>query len=347
MAVSIYEVATEARVSIATVSRVLNGRPSAQVAPATQKRVREAALRLDYYPSGVARGLARGRMNTIGLVLYYEQPSVTSDPYLGPCLDGILAVHKRDHQNTVLFTKSSWAEALEHLPSFCNGHCDGLLVILPHTDSAIIGALAGLKVPFLLVGDSRDDPDLVCVDVDNVGAGRDAVRYLIGLGHRRIAAFCGNAIFCSSGQRLEGYRQAHEEAGLLYDPSLVRDGSYFPAPGSCDASVRALLDRPLAERPTAIFCFNDNIAIDTLHALRKHGIAVPQEMSVIGFDDVPAATAVHPALTTVRQPIRAIGERAADLLLAQINGAVVPGQKDLLPAQIIVRESTSPPPKLE
>lgn len=95
MAVSIYEVATQANVSIATVSRVLSGGSSAKVAPATEKRVRDAARRLEYYPSGVARGLARGRMNTIGLVLYYEQPSVTSDPYLGPCLDGILAAHKR------------------------------------------------------------------------------------------------------------------------------------------------------------------------------------------------------------------------------------------------------------
>ena len=242
--------------SIATVSRVLSGRP-AQVAVATQKRVREAARRLEYHPSGVARGLARGRMNTIGLVLYYEQPSVTSDPYLGPCLDGILAVHKRDHQNTILFTKSSWTEALEHLPSFCNGYCDGLMLILPRTDSAIVEALAGLKVPFLLVGDSRNDPDILCVDVDNVGAGREAVRYLAGLGHQRIAAFCGDTNFLSSGQRLDGYGQGLEEIGVVYDPSLVREGSYFPWPGSCDANVQAMLDRPQSERPTAIFCFND------------------------------------------------------------------------------------------
>lgn len=345
MAISIYEVAAEAKVSIATVSRVLNGRPAAQVAVATQKRVREAARRLDYHPSGVARGLARGRMNTIGLVLYYEQPSVTSDPYLGPCLDGILSVHKREHQNTILFTKSSWAEALEHLPSFRNGYCDGLMLILPKTDSAIVEALAGLEVPFLLVGDSRDDPGLLCVDVDNVAGGRAAVQFLIGLGHRRIAAFCGSADFRSSGQRLEGYQQALESAGIVYDPALVRQGSYFPEPGSCEANVQALLKLPLPERPTAIFCFNDNLAIDTLQALQKHGITVPREMSVIGFDDIPAATAVRPALTTMRQPIHAIGERAAELLLARINGVVVPERKNLLAAEIVVRESTAAPPK--
>lgn len=344
MAVSIYEVATEARVSIATVSRVLSGGSAAQVAPATQERVREAARRLDYYPSGVARGLARGRMNTIGLVLYYEQPSVTADPYLGPCLDGILAVHKREHQNTVLFTKSSWAEALEHLPSYCNGFCDGLLLLVPHTDSAIVRELSGRDIPFLLIGDSRDDSDLLCVDVDNIGAGRAVVQYLIGLGHRRIAAICGDAVFCSSGQRLEGYRQGLKEAGLAYNPSLVRDSSYFPVPGSCEADVRALLERPRNERPTAIFCFNDNIAIAAREALEKQGVAVPREMSVIGFDDVPAASTVRPALTTVRQPIRHIGERAAELLLAKINGTLSES-RHLLPAEIIVRGSTSAPPK--
>ncbi len=344
MAISIYEVAAEAKMSIATVSRVLSGRP-VQVAVATQKRVREAARRLEYHPSGVARGLARGRMNTIGLVLYYEQPSVTSDPYLGPCLDGILSVHKREHQNTILFNKSSWAEALEHLPSFCNGYCDGLMVILPRTDSAIVDALARLKFPFLLVGDSRNESELLCVDVDNAGAGREAVRYLVGLGHRRIAAFCGDTTFLSSGQRLEGYKQGLEEFGIAYDHALVRQGSYFPSPGSCEANVQAMLDLPLSERPTAIFCFNDNIALETIRSLQKRGILVPQEMSVIGFDDIPAAATNTPAVTTMRQPIHRIGERAAELLLASINDSVEPGQKDLLPAEIIVRESVSAPPK--
>ncbi|MBC8141195.1 MAG: LacI family DNA-binding transcriptional regulator, partial [Armatimonadetes bacterium] len=126
MAVSIYEVATKANVSIATVSRVLSGGRGARVAPATERRVREAARHLDYHPSGVAQGLARGRMNTVGLIMYYGNPSVTSDPYLGPCLDGILETHKREHQNTMLFTEGGWDDARTHLPTYCNGYCDGL-----------------------------------------------------------------------------------------------------------------------------------------------------------------------------------------------------------------------------
>ncbi len=347
MAVSIYEVAAEAKVSIATVSRVLSGGGGARVARATQERVLEAARRLEYHPSGVARGLARGRMNTVGLVLYYEQPSVTSDPYLGPCLDGVLAVHKRDHQNTVLFTKSSWEEALAHLPSYCNGYCDGLLLMLPRTDSAIVGELAARDLPFVLVGDSRDDPDglLCCADVDNVAAAEAAVGHLIALGHRRIAAFCGDTVFCSSGQRLDGYRRALEAAGIPFDPSLVRPGTYFPRPGAVEADVRALWDeRPESERPTAVFGFNDAIALAAADALRARGLRIPADVSLIGFDDVPAAAAADPPLTTVRQPIRAIGERAAELLLARVNGEAEPGRRALLPGEIIFRATTAPPP---
>lgn len=343
MPVSIYEVAAEARVSIATVSRVLSDRPNAQVSSATRKRVHEAARRLEYHPSGVARGLARGRMNMIGLVLYYEQPSVTTDPYLGPCLDGILAVNKRNRQNTVLFTKSSWGEALEQLPSYCNGYCDGLMLMIPHMDSDIVAALACRDIPFVLVGDSRDDPNLLSADVDNVSAGRDAVRYLIGLGHRRIAAFCGNETFCSSGQRLEGYRQALQEADISCDPSLVLPGSYFGTPGSGYENMRAILQRPKSEWPTAVFCFNDHIALGALQALNERGVAIPEEMSIIGFDDSPGAAVSSPPLTTICQPIQAIGECAAQLLLARIEGTVEAGRKELLPAEIIIRSSTGPP----
>ena len=343
MPVSIYEVAEEAKVSIATVSRVLSGRQSAQVAPATEARVRAAAQRLEYYPSGVARGLARGCMSTIGVVLYYEGNSVTNDPYLGPCLDGILSVHKHHHQNTVLFTKSSWAEALEHLPSYCNGFCDGLLVMLPRTDSTLVEALSDRDIPFVLIGDSRDNPGLLCVDVDNEGGGRTATRHLIDLGHRRIAAFCGEPIFFSSQQRLAGYKQALMEAGIAYDPGLVFASSYFDS--SCGfENMHTILRRPCGERPSAVFCANDTIALGALAALQERGVSVPEEMSLIGFDDAPIAQASTPQLTTMRQPIRTLGECAAELLLAMIAKGSTVQQSALLPAALIVRASTAPPP---
>jgi DNA-binding LacI/PurR family transcriptional regulator len=282
-------------------------------------------------------------MNTVGLVLVYNQPSVTSDPYLGPCLDGILDVNKRNRQKTVIFTEDSWADALENLPSYCDGHCDGLMLIIPRLDSEIVPVLKRRNTPFLLVGDSRDDPGLMTVDVDNVGASREAIGYLAGLGHRRIAAFGGNQDFCSNNQRLQGYREGLEEAGVPFDPALAFPGEYWPDSGY--ANLRALLDRypSASERPTALFCFNDKIALGALRALEERSIAVPAEMSVIGFDDIIEAAASHPALTTVRQPIRQVGGRAAELLLARINGNAAPGMKEVVPAKIVVRESTAPP----
>ncbi|MBC8141687.1 MAG: LacI family DNA-binding transcriptional regulator, partial [Armatimonadetes bacterium] len=343
MAVSIYEVATQANVSIATVSRVLSGARGARVAPATERRVREAARHLDYHPSGVARGLARGRMNTVGLIMYYGNPSVTSDPYLGPCLEGILATHKREHQNTMLFTEGGWDDARTHLPTYCNGYCDGLLLLTPTTNTPFIEVLTKRDIPFVLIGDSREEPGVLSVDVDNVGAARESVAYLISLGHRRIAAFCGDDLFFSSAQRLAGYKRALADAGLPYDDSLVFPGSYFGSPGSGYENMQTVLSDLAINKVTAVFCFNDAIALGAMQALREAKIACPAQMSVIGFDDFAGAKS-EPALTTMRQPIHEIGERAAELLINRING--LEAERALLPAQLMVRGSTAPPPGL-
>jgi LacI family transcriptional regulator len=344
---SIREVAAAANVSLSTVSKVLNNRTDVHISPATRERVRNAAQRIGYHPSAIARGLAGMRMNTLGLIMAYDQESVTADPYLGPCLDGILDINKQRHQKTVLFTENGWDDALANLPSYCDGHCDGLMLIIPRLDSAIIGALKARRspVPFILVGDSREDEGVVCVDVDNVRAAREAVAYLIALGHRRIAAFCGNADFCSSAQRLEGYRRALEEAGIPYDSDLVLPGEYWGGFGR--ENVNRLLDRftgdRAAESPTAIFCFNDRIAAGTLEALAERGISVPDEMSVMGFDDISGAATMTPPLTTVRQNVREVGRLAAATLLDLINGTIAPGHRTWADTEIVIRGSTAPP----
>src|SRR6185437_6406498 len=178
--------------SRATVSRVLNGSTASLVAEATRERVRQAAIELGYHPSAVARGLAGKPMNTVGVVLAYILPSVTADPYLGPVLDGILDVDKRWHQKTVLFAENDWEEAYRSLPMYRDGHCDGLILVIPRMDSLLVPALQQSDLPFVVIGYSREDSDITVVDVDNVGIAREAVTYLIAQGHRRIAALCGN-----------------------------------------------------------------------------------------------------------------------------------------------------------
>lgn len=344
------EVAAEANVSQSTVSKVLNNVHDAQIPDTTKYRVREAALRVGYHPSAIARGLAGKRMNTLGVVMAYSQESVTSDYYLGPCLDGILEVNKRNRQKTVLFTEGCWEEALEQVPSYCDGHCDGLMLIIPRNSSQIIEALRtrpGRRIPFVLVGDSRRDERLVTVDVNNTVAAHSAVTHLIRRGHRRIAAFCGNADFLSCEQRHEGYRLALKDAGLPYDPDLVFEGEYFAVSGRQNALH--LLERagkmPPPLHPTALFAFNDNIALGALEVFTERGVQVPEQMSVIGFDDIAEAASVHPGgLSTVRQNVRAVGSSAAKTLLRLIHGDIAAGHKEWVPTEIVARGTVADAP---
>lgn len=344
MAASIREVAREANVSLSTVSKVLNAKPNAKFALATRERVVAAAKRVGYHPNAIARGLSRKRMETIGVIMAYDQASVTTDPYLGACLDGILHISKKRHQKTVIFTEDSWEETMPSLPSYCDGHCDGLLLIIPRTHSEIVPALAARgDVPFVLVGDSPESDLLTAVDVDNAGAAAAAVAYLISLGHRNIVALCGNSELRSNTQRLEGYRRGLEAAGLSYRLDYVFSGQYWQQDGF-DNTVHLLTQFPdSGERPTALFCFNDAIARGACDALAEAGISVPNEMSVIGFDDSINAVSRAPMITTMRQDIRSVGECATGLLLDILSGISELGSKRLVPADLIVRETTAPP----
>jgi DNA-binding LacI/PurR family transcriptional regulator len=342
---SIREVAREANVSLSTVSKVLNAKPNAKFAPATRERVIAAAKRVGYHPNAIARGLSRKRMETIGVIMAYDQVSVTTDPYLGACLDGILHVSKQRRQKTVIFTEDSWDDTLPNLPSYCDGHCDGLLLIIPRTQSEIVFALeARNDVPFVLAGDGPESDTLTSVNVDNTAGAEEAVAHLISLGHRKIAAICGNAELRSNTQRLEGYRKALEAAEIPWRPEYLFSGHYLIQDGYDNATQ--LLERfpDPQDRPTAIFCLNDSIARGACDALLEAGIVIPDQMSVIGFDNSINAVSRLPFLTTIHQDVRGVGESAVRVLLGLINDEIQPGYKELLPASLVVRQTTGPVP---
>ena len=342
---SIKDVAKAANVSLSTVSKVLNGRNDAHISPRTRDIVIAAAEQIGYHPSIVARGLTGKRMEAIGVIMAYAESSVTSDPYLGPCLDGILAVAKEHHQKTILFLEDSWRDIRKKLPIYCDGNCDGLILIIPRLDSDIIPALEqhSRSVPFVVAGDSRDDMPLTCVDVDNIRTSMDVVRYLFRLGHTRIAAFCGYDDFCSSQQRLAGFRLAYKEAGLPLSDDWIFPGGYRHEFGAQNALrlLQYLQNTPTDKCPTAVFCFSDSIALGALQTFKDYKIAIPEQLSVVGFDDIPAAALPHPALTTVRQNVRRIGEEATRLLLGRIGGQIAIGERILLPGEIIPRDTTA------
>ena len=322
---SIKDVAAAAQVSLGTVSKVLNERSDANISHATRERIRIAAHRIGYHPSALARGLAGKRMNTIGVVMAYSQDSVTSDPYLGPCLDGILAQSKSRNQKVMLFLEGEWTDALESVPSYGEGHCDGLLIVIPRLNSPFLARLRERhpRLPFVLIGDSREDDPMPCVDIDNVEAARLATDYLIQQGHRRIATFCGNHDFCSNYQRMNGYRQALLEAGIVFDSRYVFSGEYHSEWGERNAH-RLLDDFAPADRPTAVFCFCDAVAVGALAGFAERHVRVPEAISVIGIDDIPRAAGLK--LTTVRQSVRNIGVQSVQTLLDLLGE-----NKDTLP----------------
>nr|WP_301002543.1 LacI family DNA-binding transcriptional regulator [Capsulimonas corticalis] len=335
------DVAKACGVSVATVSGVLNNTPDA-AGPETRERVLEMIQQMNYSPNAVARGLSHRRMNTIGVVMDYSGwGSLIADQHLGPIIDGVVAQNSRLRQKTLLYTER-WSDAIANIPSFCDGFCDGLILIVPMAPENFFAQLFYRRTPFVIIGDHRTEPNMSIVDLDNIDAGRRITSYLIGLGHKRIAMLRGEDIHQSSLLRAQGYREELADNQLEYDPAIDLHGGYNVASGYKQAIT--LLDRPLESRPTALFCGDDRIALGALSALEERGVRVPEEISVVGINNSGEGASAKTPLTSMRQPGQEMGERAVDLLLSHIKGEEMPGRKMILPGSLIVRDTSGPAP---
>jgi DNA-binding LacI/PurR family transcriptional regulator len=327
---TIRDVAARAGVSHQTVSRVLNDHHL--VSPATRQRVEQAIRELDYVPSPIARGLNSNRTHSIGLVSWD-----LSDHFFAQVAAGAEIEARRRGYYLVIATVEENAEAAErgYLRLMIERRVEGLIVARPRVPISVDQAF---RVPVVAIA-SSEAPGLTVVDVDNLRGGRDAVGFLLQRGHRRIATITGPMGWPSSHARLEGYREALCEARVPYDASLVEPASGWGLADGQRAMAR-LLDRqaPL----TALFAYSDLIAIGAIKELRGRGLRVPEDVSVVGYDDIPVAAYVDPPLTTVRQPMREVGERAASLVLDGIVGGTAGGVQ-LLSTRLIVRGSVTGP----
>lgn len=342
-------------------SVVLNGATSsARVSEATRHRVQEAAARLCYRRNAVALGLSRSRMDTLGIVATIDGHDINL--YFLEVLNGILEGAAEREQIATVFSVADWKTEEARLLAYCDGRIDGLVLIAPNFSPSFLETLTHLT-PFVALHSNHRFPGLWNLDVDNEAGGYAITHYLIGMGHRRIAHFPGEAELEGAQKRIAGYRRALEEAGLAYDPTLVMPGGFNRNSG--ERRMAAMLERrdeiPL---PTAIFCANDAIAYGCMEVLASAGIRVPQDISITGFDDTMMAHMTKPLLTTVRQPFRQMGHRAVALLLSQIHndreaGLVEPsgaeislstpddlleGRTEIFPVELIIRESAGPPP---
>jgi len=337
---TIRDIAKASGVSVATVSYVLNDGPR-KVNPETRDRVRKQMDKLGYQPNAIARSLYTGRTNTIGVVLYtYGSTNPVASPYFGLVLGGILESASLLRKSTMLMLEPITEESTHHISMYCDGRSDGLLFIAPPETFKIVKAMVGRRVPYILVNDSYPDPNVATIDIDNTKAARKMMQYLIDKGHRRIAFMNGDNRLDSAASRDAGYTHALHDAGLTYDPALDIKGQYLERSGY-DRAL-SLYKLPQSERPTAIFCGSDQIALGALRAARELNLRVPQDISIAGFDDIPNAAESNPPLTTVHQPLYRMGQEAVKMLFKRVDGADL--EKCELEIEIIERGSVGNPP---
>jgi LacI family transcriptional regulator len=332
--VTIREVADLAGVSVATVSRVMNGR--GDVAPSTRELVLRVVRDHGYTTSRAARGLSGGRTGLVGATVPLVHPA-----YFSFILSGAAeALSERDMRLVLCPTQHEHDREVSLLERMMHGTTDGGLLILPQESAGELETLLLHGYRFVVV-----DPMLPLNErIPSVSAAHSAgadiaVKHLLGLGHRRIAAITGPRGWIASEERLRGYQAALAAAGILPEPELVAEANFEIDMGL--RAARRLLD--LHEPPTAIFAFNDNIAIGVLQAARERGVRVPEELSIVGFDDVEAAEIVTPQLTTVRQPLAEMGRMAVSLLERLIEGQRIEALHVELRTQLVVRQTTAPP----
>jgi LacI family transcriptional regulator len=337
------DIARRSGVSTATVSYVVNNGPRS-VLPATRERVLEAIADLNYHPNAHARGLRGKKTNTIGVVFPHIVEAPFENVYFGPVLAGIIDIATQRKKATMLFTAFDWDEAERSAPQLCDGRCDGFLVVAPLRETRLVGDLLAREVPAVVIGTHPALARVDTVDADNIQGGRLAANYLASLGHRRIGIVLDEALRTSTAERLEGFRIGLRECGLPTDDRLVIQR---PADGKPRSLVefRTWLRDPVS-RPTAIFCVQDDSACRAVDYATDIGLRVPEDLSIVGFDDIACAASCSPPLTTIRQPMRQIGFRAAELLCERIDAFRTEPHDFLLDVQLIERCSTAPPPEL-
>ncbi len=330
MNVTIYDVAREANVSMATVSRVVNGNPN--VKPATRKKVLEAIDRLGYRPNAVARGLASKKTTTVGVII----PDISS-VFFAELARGIEDIATMYKYNIILSNSDQNKNKEIHLINTMLGkQVDGIVFMGGEITEEHIKEFQSSPVPVVLAATVDKTMTIPSVNINYEEASYEIVKQLIDSGNKRIALLSGALDTDVDVQKLNGYKKALTEAGLDMKDELIINGDYSYQAGM-DAVAEFL---KLEEKPTAIFVASDEMALGAIHGVQDNGLFVPQDIEVVGFDNTRLASMVRPTLTTVVQPMYDIGAVAMRLLTKYMNKETVDEQNVILPHRIIERDST-------
>lgn len=335
---TLHDVARAAGVSIATVSATIN--QTANVSPELQERVRRAIAELGYHPDGIARSLKKRSTQTLGLII-----SDISNPFFTSLVRGIEDVaNSRGYSLILCNTDEDIDKERAYLRLLRSRRVDGLIMAAAGAVEDYHRFFAEANTPLVFIDRKVPTVPADAVVVDNVSGARQVVEYLLRLGHRRIGAITGLPQISTTHERVEGYRQALEKAGIPVEPTHMRCGN-SRLEGGYQAAL-ALLDLP--KRPTGIFATNNLMAIGLMRAVAERDLRCPGEISVACFDDFEWASVFRPCLTTVAQPTYEMGVRAAEILFARLGRTLTGDPKEIvLSPTLMVRDSCAAPPPEE
>ncbi|MDX0712058.1 LacI family DNA-binding transcriptional regulator [Sinorhizobium medicae] len=327
------DVAKVAGVSVATVSAVINS--SAPVSPELRSRIEQAIGQIGYKRNAIARSLKLGTTRTVGLMV-----ADITNPFFTDVVAVIQEVlHRAGYAVMLCCSDEDVILQHEQIALLIDRSVDGLIIAPAGDDETLKRMIAAASLPTVLIDRLCDGIDTDAVVLDNRRAVQDATRYMLGLGHRRIGYISGALDTSTGRERLSGYRAALEAAGLPFEESLIRIGNFREK----DAYTAAIQLLTSPERPTGIFSANNLMVIGVMKAIRDIGLRCPDDVSVASFDDFPWADVFQPHLTTIAQPVQAIGEQAAQLVLDRLSGASPETPRRLvLQGRLVIRDSCRP-----
>jgi LacI family transcriptional regulator len=328
---TIRQIAKLAGVSRSTASRVLNNHPN--VSPELRQQVQEVIAETGYQPDPIARSLSSRRSKIIGLVIPLAIRSLFEDPFFPRLMQGISqGCNARDYTLSLFLFHSEEEERKLHQRISGSRLLDGVIVTATRTGDPLIPQLVANQIPFVVQG-KHEDSRVSFVEVDNEMGAYTAVSHLVRLGRQRIALITGPSASLAAEDRKRGYLRALHERRVPVDESLVVHGDFT------ETSSYEAMQRLLQHEPDAVFVASDTMALGALRALRKAGKRVPEEVAVVGFDDLPQAETANPPLTTVRQPIRRAGVLAVEMLIDILENGATDPRRVILPTELVIRAS--------
>ncbi len=331
MPLTLEDIAHMSGVSRSTVSRVINGDPN--VNDHTRNKVQEIIQSLNFQPNLAARGLAAGYTKILGLVIPTGVAAIFTDPYFPLVIQGVSSACNTLGYSVMLWLAEPKYERKTISQILYNGLIDGVIVSSMLMDDPLIERLSESKRPFITIGRHPTNEKINYIDVDNRAGAYQGVSYALRTGHRRLATIRGPHNTISGQDRFQGYVDALQERGLPLIPELVAEGEFS------DPSGYQAMKSLLPQHPDAVFVASDAMAFAAIRAIQQAGLRVPEDIAVVGFDDIPTAATSKPPLTTVRQPILRTGSMAAEMLIDMIEHPNPQPRRIVLPTELVIRSS--------